>query len=88
MDSRIYFRNLHDCEIGHNMPSIYATTSNLRYDENMRYGEERSVVVSTSACHATGQRSGFDFRTRRIIRLKTWLSTLEIVYLCVFRMRH
>ena len=27
-------------------------------------------------------------RTRHIIRLKSWLSTLEIVYLCVFRMWH
>ena len=43
-----------------------------------------SVVVSTSAWHAAGQ--GFDSRTRHVTLLgvKTWLSTLEIVYLCVF----
>ena len=35
-------------------------------------------------------RSGFDSRTRRmaLLGVKIWLSTLEIVYRCVFRMRH
>ena len=46
-----------------------------------------SVVVSTSAWHAAGQ--GFDSRTRHVslLGVKTWLSTLEIVYPCVFRRR-
>ena len=30
-------RILHHWEIGRNMPSKYATASNMRYDENMRY---------------------------------------------------
>ena len=42
-----------------------------------------SVVVSTSACHA-GSIPG----PSAFLGVKTWLSTLEIVYLCVFRMRH
>ena len=51
-----------------------------------------SVVVNTSAWHAAGRR--FDSRTRYVslLGVKTWLSTLEIVYLCVFlcvfRRRH
>ena len=50
--------------------------------------EHGSLMVSTSACHAGGRR--FDSRTRHMTSLgvKTWLSTLEIVNLCVFRMRH
>ena len=45
-----------------------------------------SAVVSTSACHAggPGSRPG----PGALLGVKTWLSTLEIVYLCVFRMRH
>ena len=46
-----------------------------------------SVVVSTPAYHAADRGSN-PARTRRDIGVKTWLSTLEIVYLCVFRMRH
>ena len=47
-----------------------------------------SLMVSTSACHAGGRR--FDSRTRRmaLLSVKTWLSILETVYLCVFRMKH
>ena len=47
-----------------------------------------SVVVSTSAWHAAGR--WFDSRTRHVSLLGviTWLSTLEIVYLRVFRRRH
>ena len=47
-----------------------------------------SVVVSTSAWHAAGR--WFDSQTRHVslLGVKTWLSTLEIVYLCVFRRRH
>ena len=37
LDSRIDLRIIHHCEIGQNMPSKYATTSNIRYDENMHY---------------------------------------------------
>ena len=33
----IYFRILHHCEIGQNMPSKYVMTSNVHYDENIRY---------------------------------------------------
>ena len=51
-------------------------------------GRRGSVVVSTSAWHAAGQ--GFDSRIRHVSLLsgKNWLSTLEIVYICVFRRRH
>ena len=47
-----------------------------------------SLMVSTAACHTGGRR--FDSRTRRmsLLGVKTWLSTLETVYVCVFRMRH
>ena len=47
-----------------------------------------SVVVSTFAWHAAGR--WFNSRTRHVslLGVKTWLSTLEIVYLCVFRRRH
>ena len=45
-----------------------------------------SAVVSTSACHAGGPGSLLGPGT--LLGVKTWLSTLEIVYLCVFRMRH
>ena len=45
-----------------------------------------SAVVSTSACHAGGPGSRPGPGT--LLGVKTWLSTLEIVYLCVFRMRH
>ncbi len=45
-----------------------------------------SAVVSTSACHAGGRGSLLGPGT--LLDVKTWLSTLEIVYLCVFRMRH
>ena len=54
---------------------------------DVRHRERRgSAVVSTSACHAGGRGSlpGPD----TLLGVKTWLSTLEIVYLCVFRMRH
>ena len=42
-------------------------------------------MVSTSASQAAGQ--GFDSGTRHVslLGVKTWLSTLEIVYLCVFQ---
>ena len=43
-------------------------------------------VVSTSACHAGGPGSRPGPGTS--LGVKTWLSTLEIVYLCVFRTRH
>ena len=36
LGSIIYFRILHHCEIGQNMPSKHAATSNVCYDENMR----------------------------------------------------
>ena len=43
-----------------------------------------SVVVSMSAWHAAG-RGSIPARTRNVIfGVKTWLSTLETVYLCVF----
>ena len=45
-----------------------------------------SSVVSTSACHAGGPGSRPGPGT--LLGVETWLSTLEIVYLCVFRMRH
>ena len=45
-----------------------------------------SAVVSTSPCHAGGPGSRPGPGT--LLGVKTWLSTLEIVYLCVFRMRH
>ena len=45
-----------------------------------------SAVVSTSACHPGGRGSLPGPGT--LLDVKTWLSTLEIVYLCVFRMRH
>ena len=45
-----------------------------------------SAVVSTSACHAGGRRSLPGPAT--LLGVKTLLSTLYIVYLCVFRMRH
>ena len=45
-----------------------------------------SAVVSTSACHAGGPGSRPGPGT--LLGVKTWLSTLEVVYLCVFRMRH
>ena len=41
-----------------------------------------NAVVSTSACHA-GSR-GTLLRPGTLLGVKTWLSTLEIVYLCVF----
>ena len=46
-----------------------------------------SVVVSTSACHAAG-RGSLPGPGALVDCVKTWLSTLEIVYLCVFRIRH
>ena len=53
----------------------------------LRGAERRgSAVVSTSACHAGGPGSRPGPGT--LLGVKTWLSTLEIVYLCVFRMRH
>ena len=59
-------------------------------DKVTHWSKERrgSVVVNTSAWHAAGRR--FDSRTRRVslLGVKTWLSTLEIVYLCVFRRKH
>ena len=51
--------------------------------DNRRRG---SAVVSTSACHAGGRGSLLGPGT--LLDVKTWLSTLEIVYLRVFRMRH
>ena len=45
-----------------------------------------SVVVSTPACHAFGR--GSLPGPGALLGVKTWLSTLEIVYFCVFRMRH
>ena len=45
-----------------------------------------SVVVSMSACHA-GNRGSLP-GAGTLLGVKTWLSTVEIVYLCVFRMRH
>ncbi len=49
-------------------------------------GYNSSAVVSTSACHAGGPGSRPEPGT--LLGVKTWLSTLEIVYLRVFRMRH
>ena len=48
-----------------------------------------SAVVITSACHAGGPGSlpGRD-GPGTLLGVKPWLSTLEIVYLCVFPMRH
>ena len=43
-------------------------------------------MVSTSACHA-GSRDSIP-GPGALLGVKTWLSTLEIVYLCVFRKRH
>ena len=45
---------------------------------------EGSVVVSTPAYHAADRGSN-PARTRRdyLLGVKTWLSTLEIVYLCL-----
>ena len=52
------------------------------------YLERRgSVVVSTPAWHAAGRGSIPD-RARYIMGVKPWLSTLEIVYHCVFRWGH
>ena len=45
-----------------------------------------SVMVSSSACHAAGR--GSLPGPGALLGVKTWLSTLEILYLCVFRMRH
>ena len=45
-----------------------------------------SVVASMSACHAAGR--GSLPGPGALLGVKTWLYTLEIVYLCVFRMRH
>ena len=47
------------------------------------YDQERcgSVVVSTSACHAGGRGSLPGPGT--LLGVKTWLSTFEIVYLCL-----
>ena len=45
-----------------------------------------SVVVSTSAFHAGGR--GWLPGLGTVLGVNTWLSTLEIVYLCAFRMRH
>ena len=50
------------------------------------YERRGSAVVSTSACHAGGPGSRLVPGT--LLGVKTCLSTLEIVYLCVFRMRH
>ena len=49
-------------------------------------GERGSVVVSMSAWHVGGSIPAL---TRHVILgVKTWLSTLETVYLCVIRRRH
>ena len=44
-----------------------------------------SVVVSTSAWHEAGRGSPPGPGT--LLGVNTWLSTLETVYICVFRMR-
>ena len=57
-------------------------------DVYLRNTRERrgSVVVSTSAYH-TADRGSIP-GPRALLGVKTWLSTIEIVYLCVFRRRH
>ena len=60
------------------------------YVFNQRRG---SPVVRTLAYHAAGPNSMPGLRRprarrRELLGVKTWLSTLEIVNLCVFRMRH
>ena len=50
------------------------------------YERCRSVVVSTSACHAAGR--GSIPGPGALLGVKTWLSILEIVYLWVFWMIH
>ena len=45
-----------------------------------------SVLVCTSSCHAASR--GSIPGPGALLGVKTWLSTLKIVYLCVFRIRH
>ena len=61
------------------------TKGKCRYKSKMR-GTTGSVVVSTSACHFAGHDSIPGLGA--LSGVQTWLSTLEIVYLCVFRKRH
>ena len=48
--------------------------------------ERHGSVVGTSAYHTADH--GSIPGPRALLGVKTWLSTLEIVYLCVFRRRH
>ena len=58
-----------------------------KYNHCMLVRERRgSAVVSRSACHAGGRGSLPGPGT--LLGVNTWLSTLEIVYLCVFWRRH
>ena len=76
------------------LPSISSLTTNeeVKKKKNSIRSQTRerrsSVVVSTPPWHAI-IRGAIPARTRHVILgVKTWLSTLETVYLCVFRMRH
>ncbi len=61
----------------------------MKYEKYILTPRGRAVVVvSTSACHAAGRGSILGTRHVSLLGVKTWLSTLEIVYLCVFRRRH
>ena len=77
-------------EIDYIMTGKPSTVTDVTVINRVNIGSDHrrrgSAVVSTSACHAGGRGSLLGPGT--LLDVKTWLSTLEIVYLCVFRMRH
>ena len=74
-------------------PEVARPCSNARFLTNYplgsAYTERRSsVVVSKSAYYAVGRGSLPRPGALLLLGVKTWICTLEIMYLCVFRMRH
>ena len=51
MDSIIHLTILHHWGMGQNMPSKYATTSNVRYSENMSVVSDGLVLVAFICLH-------------------------------------
>ena len=56
-------------------------------DVQQRPERRCSIMVITTACHARGWRFAPLTRNMTLLSVKTWLSTLDTVYRCVFRMR-
>ena len=68
---------------------IWKDASSKTHSREARKSREARLSIGrTPAYHAACPGSFPRARSRELLGVKTWLSTLEIVNLCVFRMRH